>query len=142
VGRTLLLTRFSVVPLLHPVSPKSLPATPSTLLLVPFILAVPAAALVFTGTNFFSPAIALQTPVELMPWGWTALDAWLPLALPALFLCLVGPTTGWPWGLGTRVSEDAAIVLCGIVAGCCFLFRTWWNLAPRVKKAGRKVKKA
>jgi hypothetical protein len=144
IGRTLLLTRFSVIPLLHPVNPRCLPATPSTFLLVPFILAVPFAALIFTGTNFFAPAVALTTPSELRPWGWTALDAWIPIALPTLFLFLIGPVPGWPWGFGTHLSEDAGIVVCAVVASVCFLSRTWWNLAPKrttAKKIPRKAKK-
>jgi hypothetical protein len=127
------------VPLLRAVpGALALPATPSTLILVPFILAVPFSALIFTGTNFFAPQLALQTPMELQDWGWTALDAWLPVVLPAVFCTLIGPVHGWPWGLG--VSEDAAVVLCGLFAIACFVGRTWWNLAPRKKVKAKKGK--
>lgn len=142
INRALLLTRFTVVPLLHPVEgAKVLPATPSTLLLVPFIITVPAAVFVFTATDFFSSSITLQTPAELLPWGWTALDAWLPLVLPALFLSLIGPVPGWPWGLGTEYSEATAIVICAFVAIVTFVSRCVYNLGPKsTSKAGKKIK--
>lgn len=140
IGRTLLLTRFSVVPLLNPGSSwLALPATPSTLLLVPFILAVPFAALAFTGANLFAPAPALATPAELQPWGWTAVDAWLPLVLPALFLALVGPADGWPWALGTRLSEDAAIVVCTALTIALFVARAVYNFGPQTAKQWKRA---
>lgn len=142
IGRALLLTRFTVVPLLHPAEgAKVLPATPSTLLLVPFIVTVPFAVIVFSGTNFFSHAITLQTPNELLPWGWTALDAWLPLVLPTLFLTLIGPVKGWPWGFGTDFSEETAIVICTFVAIVAFVSRCVYNLGPkRTSNVGKKIK--
>lgn len=143
IGRTLLLTQFSVVPLLHP-APGSifskLPATPSTLLLVPFILAVPFASLAFSGLNMFGE-LRVQTPAELRPWGWTAADAWLPLVIPALFLSLIGPVKGWPIGLGTHLSEPAAIVVCVAVVSAVFLTRTVLNLRPRSAKTPRKPRR-
>lgn len=147
IGRTLLLTLFSVVPLLKVAAAgkPGLPVTPSSLILVPFILAVPFGALIFSGTNFFSPSITLQTPAELRPWGWTAVDAWLPVVLPALFLSLIGPINGWAYGFGTKLSQEAAIVVCAVFTSFCFISRTVYNLAPRGKAAtvkGKKVKKA
>lgn len=150
IGRTLLLTRFSIVPLLHPAEgAKVLPATPSSLILVPFILAVPFAAFVFSGTNFFSSQMELRTPNELKPNGWMAVDAWIAVVVPVLFLMLVGPVKGWPWGLGTEMSEDAAIVICALVTIGAFVGRTLYNLggsqhAAGVKKSSKtkKVKKA
>jgi hypothetical protein len=148
IGRTLLLTRFSIVPLLHPqAGAKVLPATPSTLLLVPFILAVPFAALVFSGTNWFAPQMELTTPNELKPGGWMAVDAWIAVVIPVLFLSLIGPVEGWPWGLGTRLSEDAAVVVCAVVAITAFVGRTVYNLGgaveePAKKSSKKKAKKA
>lgn len=151
IGRTLLLTRFSIVPLLHaPEGAKVLPATPSTLVLVPFILAVPFAAIMFSGTNFFSSQLALQTPNELKPWGWTMVDVWIAVVVPVLFLSLIGPVKGWPWGLGTHVSEDGAIVVCAIVAIVAFVGRTVYNLGsaddaaatPKRNGKSKKAKKA
>lgn len=131
------------MPLLHPTSPKTLPATPSTLLLVPFIMAVPFAAVVFSGTQLFSPAITLQTPNELRPWGWTALDAWIPFVLPSLFLSLIAPVKGWPFSLGTDYSEDAAIVVCAALNIVFFVSRAYYNHAPKAAKSpkAKKVKK-
>ncbi|GMK55945.1 hypothetical protein CspeluHIS016_0210010 [Cutaneotrichosporon spelunceum] len=143
IGRTLLLTRFSIIPLLHPPAGASvLPATPSTLLLVPFILAVPFAALMFSGTNWFSPEMQLATPNELKPNGWMAVDVWIAVVVPALFLSLIGPIEGWPWGLGTQLSEDAAIVVCAAVAILSFVGRTVYNFGgvEPAKKSSKKNK--
>lgn len=149
IGRTLLLTRFSIVPLLHAAEgAKVLPATPASLILVPFILAVPFAAIIFSGTNFFSSQLELTTPNELKPGGWMAVDAWIAVVVPVLFLSLVGPVKGWPWGMGTHLSEDAAIVVCAAVTIVSFLGRTLYNLAGQqqmeVKRSNKtkKVKKA
>ncbi|CAD6578995.1 MAG: hypothetical protein TREMPRED_002331 [Tremellales sp. Tagirdzhanova-0007] len=127
ISRTLLLTQFSILPLLHPV-PGSLSISPtsSSLILVPFILAVPFPALIFTGTSFLSPTPRLTTPAELRPWGWTAVDAWCPIMIPALFLSLIGPVEGWAWGLG--MGEEEAVVLCMIVLWVIFAGRAVYNL--------------
>ncbi|BEI92579.1 uncharacterized protein CcaverHIS019_0502070 [Cutaneotrichosporon cavernicola] len=146
IGRTLLLTRFSIIPLLHPPAGTTvLPATPSTLVLVPFILAVPFAALVFSGTNWFAPQMELSTPNELKPGGWMAVDAWIAIVVPVLFLSLIGPVEGWPFGLGMQLSEDAAIVVCAVVAIVSFVGRTVYNLGgvePVKKSSKKKAKKA
>lgn len=127
IGRALLLTQFSVLPLLRsPSTASSLPVTPTTLLLTPFILAVPFASLIFTGTNWFSPRPKLQTPMELKPWGWTTIDAWLPLALPILFLTLIGPVQGWGYGWG--MPDGEAIVVCMGVTWALFAGRAIYNL--------------
>lgn len=130
IGRALLLTQFTVVPLLHPTpGANSLPLTPSTLLLTPFILAVPFASIIFSGINFFSPSPKFSTPAELQPYGWTAVDAWLPLALPTLFLSLIGPVQGWQWGLGW--SEQEALVACIGVTWALFAMRVVYNMGHK-----------
>ncbi|KAK8847466.1 hypothetical protein IAR55_005324 [Kwoniella newhampshirensis] len=126
IGRTLLLTRFSVLPVLHPTSLKTLPATPTTLLLVPFILAVPFASMIFSTFNFFSASPKLSTPAELQPGGWMMVDAWAPLVVPALFLSLIGPVDGWSFGMG--LGEDEAVVLCMGVVWAIFAARAIYNL--------------
>lgn len=113
-----------------------LPPTPSSLVLVPFILAAPAGAVAFSGLNLFG-ALSVQTPAELTPWGWTAVDAWLPLVGPALFLSLIGPVQGWPAGMG--MSEDAASVVCAVFIWACFVGRALVSMRPQ---AEMKVKKA
>ncbi|WOO80857.1 uncharacterized protein LOC62_03G004384 [Vanrija pseudolonga] len=143
IGRVLLCTRFTTLPILYPGSSwLNLPATPSTLLLVPFIFAVPFAAFAFTGGNLFAPEVKLTTPAELRPWGWTAVDAWIPLFITTLFLMLIGPKKGWRYGFGTYLEEDAAIVVCAIVTIVIFEARAIWNFAPRPKKSGKKSKKS
>nr|XP_031860573.1 uncharacterized protein CI109_003904 [Kwoniella shandongensis]KAA5527645.1 hypothetical protein CI109_003904 [Kwoniella shandongensis] len=127
IGRTLLLTKFSVSSVLHPTSPNTLPATPTTLLLVPFILAVPFASLIFSTFNFFSPSPRLTTPAELQPGGWMLVDAWAPLVIPALFLSLIGPVQGWNFGMGLGVSEDEAVVICMGVVWAIFTLRAVYN---------------
>ncbi|WVQ83305.1 hypothetical protein IAT38_005444 [Cryptococcus sp. DSM 104549] len=129
IGRTLLLTRFSVLPILHPSSPSTLPATPSTLVLVPFILAVPFASIIFSATSFFSPKPKLDTPVELKPGGWMMVDAWAPVVVPAVFLSLIGPVEGWGVGLG--VGEDEAVVLCMAGLIVVFMLRAVYNFGHK-----------
>jgi hypothetical protein len=124
IGRALLLTRFSIVPLLHAPKP-TLPLTPTSLVLTPFILAVPFASIIFSATSFFSPTPKLDTPAELKPWGWTAVDSWLPLVVPALFLSLIGPVNGWPTGLGW--SEDAGVIGSVIFTIVAFVARAIYN---------------
>ena len=134
----MLLTRFSVIPLLHPPSaslipnpavPKSpLPATPSTLILVPLIMAVPFASLIFTGLNLFSPVPKLTVPMELQPWGWISPDAWGAVVCPVVFLSLIGPVKGWGYGLGWK-EEEAIVVVAGIL-WAAFTARTLYNLGP------------
>ena len=140
IGRTLLLTKFSILPILHPTSAKVLPATPSTLILTPFILAVPFPALMFTGMNFFSSSPSLNVPAELRPWGWTSPDAWAPVVCPAMFLTLIGPVKGWEYGLGWN--EEEAIVLVMIFLVMVFEMRTIYNLGSTgiLGKGGKKIK--
>lgn len=146
IGRMLLLTR-PILALLSPPSTQTffarLPPTPSTLILVPFILAAPGAVVAFTGLNLFG-TISVQTPAELLPWGWTAADAWLPVLVPVLFLSLIGPVKGWPAGVG--LSEDAASVVCALFIWVCFVGRSLLSLrsSPQAKpiKAKKKDKKA
>ncbi|KAL7420040.1 hypothetical protein Q5752_005005 [Cryptotrichosporon argae] len=147
IGRSLLLTRVTVVPLLHPssLSPTSplrgLPPTPASLLAVPFISAVPFAALAFTGLHLFAPAPRVDTPAELRPGGWRAADVWIAVVVPALFLVLVGPVDGWPWG--ASVDEDDAFVLCAAFTSAVFLGRAYWNfgrIKAAVKRKGQKSK--
>ncbi|OCF45818.1 hypothetical protein I317_00306 [Kwoniella heveanensis CBS 569] len=126
IGRTLLLTRFSILPILHPATPTALPATPSTLILTPFILAVPFASLIFSATNFFSPSPTFTTPVELRPGGWMMVDAWCPVVIPVIFLTLIGPVKGWDHGLG--LGEDEAVVACMGILWACFAGRAVYNL--------------
>ncbi|ORX33909.1 hypothetical protein BD324DRAFT_637685 [Kockovaella imperatae] len=142
IGRALLLTRFSVVPLLRPLSATSLPATPSTLILTPFILAVPFAAIAFSGLNLFSATPKLAVPAELQPWGWTSPDFWAALVCPAMFLYLIGPVKGWAWGLGW--SEEAATVLIAIFITSVFIMRTVYNLGGQssASSSSKKIKTA
>lgn len=133
VGRMLLLTR-PILALLRPPAEgffAHLPPTPSTLVLVPFILAAPGGALAFSGLNMFG-TLSVQAPAELKPWGWTAVDAWLPVLVPVLFLSLIGPVKGWPAGAG--VSEDAASVVCALFIWACFVGRALINMRPQVEK--------
>ncbi|ODO08691.1 hypothetical protein L198_00424 [Cryptococcus wingfieldii CBS 7118] len=125
IGRTLLLTRFSVLPLLASTSPKALPPTPASLLLVPFILAVPFASLIFSATSFFTPTPHLSTPDELKPWGWLMVDAWAPVVVPAVFLSLIGPVQGWEFGL--RWAEYEAVVVCMVGLSVVFALRAVYN---------------
>lgn len=104
-----------------------LPPTPSTLVLVPFILAAPGGAVAFSGLNMFG-TLCVQTPAELQPWGWTAADAWLPVVVSVLFLSLMGPVKGWPAGMG--LSEDAASVLCAVFIWVCFVGRAVVSMRP------------
>ncbi|WRT64696.1 uncharacterized protein IL334_001630 [Kwoniella shivajii] len=129
IGRTLLLTRFSIVPILHPTSPRTLPATTATLILVPFILAVPFASISFSTFNFFSPSLRLTTPAELAPKGWMLVDAWCPLLIAPLFLTLIGPVDGWDYGLG--LGEDESVAACVIVLWGCFTARAVYNFGFR-----------
>ncbi|WVQ98124.1 hypothetical protein IAU59_005246 [Kwoniella sp. CBS 9459] len=126
IGRTLLLTRFSILPILHSSSATTLPPTPSTLLLTPFILAVPFASLIFTATNFFSPSPKFTTPVELRPGGWMMVDTWCPVVIPVTFLTLIGPVPGWNYGVG--LGEDEAVVACMGILWACFAGRAVYNL--------------
>jgi hypothetical protein len=128
IGRALLLTRFSVLPLINQsLTSFPLPATPTSLLLVPFILTAPFATLAFSGVNIFaSSQLALTTPAELEPQGWKLVDAWLPLAVPALFCSLIGPVSGWDAGLGW--SDDAAVVACVCFVLAAFMGRTVYTL--------------
>lgn len=126
IGRTLLLTRFTVLPLLHPKSGiPTLPPTPTTLILIPFIIASPFAALAFSGLNLFSADPTLSIPLELRPKGWMMVDAWLPLAIPALFCSLIGPVEGWTFGLGC--DEDEAVIVCLVVVLVSFIGRAVYN---------------
>ncbi|ORY30360.1 hypothetical protein BCR39DRAFT_587910 [Naematelia encephala] len=128
IGRVFLLTRFSLIPLLHPsATTLSLPATPTTLILVPVILAVPSASIIFTATNWFSPKPHLSTPLELRPGGWAYVDTWAPLAVPLLFLSLVAPVKGWPWGFGTRLDEQSAEAVCVLFLSAVFAARAIYN---------------
>lgn len=125
IGRTLLLTRFSVLPLLHFSSFNTLPPTPSSLILVPFILAVPFASLIFSATSFFSPRPHLSTPMELQPGGWMMVDAWAPVLIPAVFLTLIGPVEGWDFGMGW--GEDESVIVCMIGLTIIFALRAVYN---------------
>ncbi|KIR68776.1 hypothetical protein I314_01201 [Cryptococcus bacillisporus CA1873] len=125
IGRTLLLTRFSVLPLLHSSSFNTLPPTPSSLILVPFILAVPFASLIFSATSFFSPRPHLSTPMELQPGGWMMVDAWAPVLIPAVFLTLIGPVEGWDFGMGW--GEDESVIVCMIGLTIIFALRAVYN---------------
>lgn len=125
IGRTLLLTRFSVLPLLHSSSSNTLLPTPSSLILVPFILAVPFASLIFSATSFFCPQPYLSTPMELRPGGWMMVDAWAPVVIPALFLTLIGPVEGWRFGMGWE--EDESVIVCMIAMTIIFALRAIYN---------------
>ncbi|WVW78383.1 hypothetical protein I302_100337 [Kwoniella bestiolae CBS 10118] len=127
IGRTLLLTRFSILPLLRPSS--TLPATSISLILVPFILAVPFASIAFSTFNFFSPQLKLTTPVELKSKGWMLVDTWCPLFISPLFLTLIGPVQGWDYGLGWK--ENEAVVFCMVVLWGCFTGRAIYNFGYR-----------
>lgn len=130
IGRALLLTRFSVLPILHPApGVPSLPAAPSTLLLTPFILAVPFPSVIFTGVNWFAASPHLTTPLELRPGGWLMVDFWAPVVVPALFLYLIGPVKGWPTGIG--MDEDEAVVLIMLVMIGLFVMRTIYNMGSK-----------
>lgn len=127
INRTLLVTRFSVLPLLHPTpGAATLKPTPSSLLLVPFILAVPFASISFSTFNLFSPSPKFDTPGELKPGGWALADTWIPLVVPALFLTLIGPVQGWEYGLGW--TENEAFALCTLFTWAVFTARTVYNL--------------
>lgn len=125
IGRTLLLTRFSVLPLLHSSSSNTLLPTPSSLILVPFILAVPFASLIFSATSFFCPKPHLSTPMELRPGGWMMVDAWAPVVIPALFLTLIGPVEGWGFGMGW--GEDESVIVCMTGLTIIFALRAVYN---------------
>nr|ODN93718.1 hypothetical protein L204_04902 [Cryptococcus depauperatus CBS 7855] len=130
ISRTLLLTKFSILPLLHPTSPHALPATPSSLILVPFILAVPFASLIFSTTSFFAPSPTFTTPLELRPEGWQYVDSWAPIVIPVLFLALIGPVQGWPWGL--KMEEGESVVVCMIILSAIFLLRALYNFGEDI----------
>ncbi|WVR04686.1 hypothetical protein IAU60_001697 [Kwoniella sp. DSM 27419] len=146
IGRTLLLTKFSILPLLNLRSASSLPITPTTLLLTPFILAVPFASLIFSATNFFSATPKLTTPIELRPGGWMMVDAWCPVVIPVLFLTLIGPVQGWNYGLGIGTNE--AVIACMLVLWACFAGRAVYNFGYKREQwmgmlgmsSGRKLK--
>ncbi|KAK6903645.1 hypothetical protein L486_03216 [Kwoniella mangroviensis CBS 10435] len=131
IGRTLLLTRFSIIPLLYPSSPsvKTLPATSISLVLVPFILAVPFASIAFSTFNFFSPTLKLTTPVELKSQGWMLVDTWCPLLISPLFLTLIGPVEGW--NIGSGWGEHESVICCMVVLWACFTGRAVYNFGYR-----------
>jgi len=121
IGRTLLVTRFSVLPLLHPKpGAVTLQPTASSLILVPFT------SISFSTFNLFSPSPKFDTPTELKAGGWAFADTWIPLVVPALFVTLIGPVQGWEYGLGW--SEDEAFVLCALFTWGVFTARTVYNL--------------
>ena len=127
INRTLLITRFSVLPLLHPTpGATTLKPTASSLILVPFILAVPFASISFSTFNLFSPSPKFDTPMELKAGGWAFADTWIPLVVPALFVTLIGPVQGWEYGLGW--SEDEAFALCALFTWAVFTARTVYNM--------------
>ena len=129
IGRTLLLTKFSVLPVLHSAPTfRAIPPTPTSLLLVPFISAVPFAAIVFTGLNFFAAEPKWSTPIELRPGGWMIMDVWAPVVIPAVFLSLIGPVKGWQYGLGW--SEYEAVAACMVLLIGLFVGRAMYNLGP------------
>jgi len=141
IGRSLLLTKFSILPLLRPTSlTPSLPANPASLLLVPFILTVPFASIVFSTLNFFAPEIHLTTPLELRPGGWLFADSFVPVVIPLLFLSLIGPVQGWGMGLG--VGEDEAVLICAGLTSFIFLGRAVYNFGHEATASGRKIKTA
>jgi hypothetical protein len=132
IGRTLLLTQFSILPLLSPLAGSgTLPPTPSTLILVPFILAVPAPMAIFNALNWFSPSPKLSAPAELKPGGWQIMDFWAPVLIPVVFLSLVGPVKGWPCGLGLHWSHDQAVVACMFLMSALFLARAVYNFGSK-----------
>lgn len=95
-------------------------------------------------------------------------DFWIALVLPTLFLTLIGPVKGWPWGsrslkrglaqfgVGkdgwTAMSESEAFVVCALVCWGIFLLRAVYNLGSirsawngvfgKKKKVGKKIKRA
>jgi hypothetical protein len=147
IGRTLLLTRFSISPLLNTPSSKSLPPTPSSLLLTPFILAVPFASIVFSGLNLFSASPKLTTPAELKPGGWMMVDAWVPVVVPVMFLSMIGPVKGWNWGM--KWNDEEAVMACMVFTSICFLGRAIYNFGWKKEqwtqmlgKKERKIKTA
>ena len=142
IGRSLLLTKFSILPLLRPtaVTP-SLPANPASLLLVPFILTVPFASIVFSTLNFFAPEMHLTTPLELRPGGWMFADSFVPVVIPLVFLGLIGPVQGWGMGLG--VGEDEAVLICAGLTALIFVGRAVYNFGHEAQAGGkRKIKTA
>jgi hypothetical protein len=55
-----------------------------------------------------------------------AVDTWLPVVVPVLFLSLLGPVQhGWPYGLGW--SEDEAVVACIAFTIVAFVGRAVYN---------------
>lgn len=130
IGRSLLLTKFSLLPLIRPTAlTPSIPPTPASLLIVPIIMTVPFASLVFSTINLFSPDVHLTTPLELRPGGWLYADSFVPLIIPALFLSLIGPVQGWAFGL--EVGEDEAAIICAAVTSLIFLGRAVYNFGHR-----------
>ena len=125
IGRTLLLTKFSILPLIHSKT-STLPKTPVSLLLTPFILAVPFASLAFSTFNLFSPSPRFETPLELKSGGWAYADTWLPVIVPLFFLGLIGPVEGWKIGLGW--SEEEAIVICAAFVWATFVGKAIYNM--------------
>ena len=130
IGRALLLTKFSVLPLIRPTAlTPSIPPTPASLLIVPVIMTVPFASIVFSTINLFSPEPHFTTPLELRPGGWLFADTFVPLIIPALFLSLIGPVQGWDFGLG--VGEDEAAIICAAVTSLIFLGRAVYNFGHK-----------
>ncbi|WWC86819.1 uncharacterized protein L201_001698 [Kwoniella dendrophila CBS 6074] len=128
IGRTLLLTRFSVIPLLYPTNTtvtRGIPITPTSLIMVPFLLAVPFASIAFSTFNFFQPKLNLTTPVELKSKGWMLVDTWCPLLISPAFLTLIGPVEGWNFGLGLK--ENEGVIISMIVLWLCFTGRAIYN---------------
>lgn len=130
IGRALLLTKFSVLPLLRPTAlTPSIPPTAASLLVVPVIMAVPFASMVFSTLNLFAPEPHLTTPLELRPGGWLFADTFLPFTIPALFLSLIGPVQGWNFGL--NVGEDEAAIICAVVTSAVFIVRAVYNFGHK-----------
>ena len=135
-----------MLPLLH-ASSSVLPKTPTTLLLTPFIVAVPFASIAFSTFNLFSPEPKFQTPLELREYGWAYADTWLPVVVPVLLLNLIGPVEGWSFGWGW--SEEEALVLCTAFVWIVFAGKAVYHLGNRREQwlemfriSGKKIKTA
>lgn len=135
-----------MLPLLH-ASSSVLPKTPTTLLLTPFIVAVPFASIAFSTFNLFSPEPKFQTPLELREYGWAYADTWLPVVVPVLLLSLIGPVEGWSFGWGW--SEEEALVLCTAFVWIVFAGKAVYHLGNRREQwlemfriSGKKIKTA
>ncbi|KAJ6502110.1 hypothetical protein C8R45DRAFT_975423 [Mycena sanguinolenta] len=120
-------------------------------------------------TNLFSflnpTPIAIQTPPELQPYGWTATDLWCAPLVTGIYALLTHAQPFWAdlhtvlsGMLGGEVATKSGVVealdphtaraVCVVVLTTCFVTRTVKNFAPElwsrptgpIKRTGEKLK--